>query len=76
MTEILFYIMIYFIIGAVLSSFNYFYCVFKDKNNYDIIEGPGEQELIVFLCFPLFLASILVNYWFSFLKWLALRFRK
>lgn len=76
MKDFLFYAMIYFTIGGILSSLNYFYYVFKDKNNYDIIDGPGEQELIVFLCFPLFLASILVNYWFSFLKWLALKSRK
>ena len=76
MKEILFYMMIYFIIGGILSSLNYFYCVLKDKNNYDIIEGPGELELIIFLCFPLYMFSILLNYWFSFIKWLALRFRK
>jgi hypothetical protein len=76
MKDFLFYAMIYFIIGGILSSFNYFYYVFKDKNNYDIIEGPGEIELIIFLCFPLYLFSILLTYWFSFLKWLAIRFRK
>lgn len=76
MKEILFYVMVYFIIGGILSSLNYFYYVFKGKDNYDIIDGPGEPEIIIFLFFPLYLISILLNYWFSFVKWLALKFKK
>lgn len=74
--DFLFYAIFYFIIGGIISSLNYFYYVFKSKNNYDIIEGPGEQEFIIFMCFPLFLISVLINYWFDFIKWLALKFKK
>ena len=72
----LFYLMIYFIIGGILSSVSYFYYVFQDKDNYYIIDGPGEQELFIFMFFPLYLFSILSTYWFSFIKWLALKFKK
>ena len=74
MKEILFYMMIYFIIGGILSSLNYFYYVIKNKDSY--VENPGEPEIIIFLCFPLYLASIFLSYWFSFIKWLALKIKK
>jgi len=71
LSDFLFYVMIYFGIGGFFSSLYYFQGVYKNG-----IEEPGDNEIIIFFFFPLYLFSILLQCWFNFLKWLALKFRK
>lgn len=71
LSDLLFYLMIYFVIGGFFSSLYYFQYVYKHG-----IEEPGGNEIIIFLFFPLYLIFILLKSWFDFLKWLALKLRK